>query len=215
MSTDPKTGGGMSPLTKNEKRILEFITEYSEDQGVAPTFVEIQEHFGYKAINSVQQYVKQLKSKGHLETESHSNQKRALQIAPLESSSPGAVPVPLEGIVAAGHLTEAIHQNDSIEVPSHFLKRTKEYFALTVKGDSMIEDCILSGDTVIVERTHQAQNGQTVVAMVEDEATLKRYYRREQTVELHPANPDYPIIKVKHESFKILGVLAHVLRSYL
>lgn len=203
----------MEPLTPNEKKILDYIQNYSDENGYSPTYSEIQDEFGYKAINSVQQYIKQLTAKGYLRKHLGENKKRALELE--ESSSEDITRVHLEGVVAAGHLTEAVHNREFVEIPTHLLKSNREYFALTVKGDSMIEDCIMSGDLVIVERLSHARNGQTVVAMVGDEATLKKYYKRKSHVELHPANPDYPIIKIKDENFKILGVLAHVLRSYV
>lgn len=203
-------------LTPNEKKVLEYIEGYTTNKGYAPTYSEIQVHFKYRAINSVQQYVKQLTKKGHLQKDLGDNKKRSLKIeSPVSPLSTEVTSVSLEGVVAAGHLTEAVHNQDFIDIPTHFLKPTKEYFALTVKGDSMIEDCILSGDVVVVERTTQATNGQTIVAMVGDEATLKRYYKKKSHVELHPANPDYPVMKIEDERFKILGVLAHVLRSYI
>lgn len=121
--------------------------------------------------------------------------------------------IPLEGKVAAGKLTEAVRSNESVEVPKNMLKPGAEYFALTVKGDSMIEDCIMEGDLVVIKRQHSALNGQTVVALVEDEATIKKYYRRHGKIELHPANPHFQIITVpENKEFKILGVLASVIR---
>ena len=123
------------------------------------------------------------------------------------------VAIPHEGKVAAGKLTEAVRSPESVQVPRHLLKPGAAYFALTVKGDSMIEDCIMEGDLVVIKRQHSAQNGQTVVALVNDEATIKRYYRRPDKIELHPANPSFDVITVPADKeFKILGVLASVIR---
>ncbi len=198
-------------LTPKEQKVLNFISAYCERHGYAPTYVEIQEKLGYRAVSSVQQFIKQLVAKGHLRANIGDNKKRSLTL--LGGAKSELMVVPLEGSVAAGRLTEAVRNTENIEVPRSLLRAGAEYFALRVKGDSMIEDCIMDGDLVIIKRQSSANNRQTVVALVDDEATIKKYYRRGEAIELHPANPNFDVIKVKPGAeFKILGVLASVIR---
>jgi repressor LexA len=205
-----------APLTPKEQKVLNFISQYIEKHGYAPTYIEIQQKLKYRAVSSVQQFVNQLAAKGHLQTSAGENKKRALALS-AEVSGAGesdvTANIPLEGFVAAGRLTEAVRNAESIEVPRSLLRSGGEYFALRVKGDSMIGECIMDGDLVIIKRQSTAQNRQTVVALVDDEATIKKYHRRGDLIELHPANPQFEVIKVQPGAeFRILGVLASVIR---
>lgn len=203
----------MKPLTPKEQKILNFIRSYSTEHGFPPTYLEIQEEFQYKAISSVQQFVEQLVNKSYLKAPLGEGKKRALELA--SNTSSGLVSIPMEGRVAAGKLTEAVQSREHIDVPKSLLKEGSDYFALRVKGDSMIGDCILDGDTVIIRRQHNAHDGQTVVALVNDEATIKRFYHRKSHIELHPANPNFDVIRVHDDAeFKILGVLSSIIRSF-
>lgn len=202
----------MGNLSPKELAILKYITSYTRKNKCSPTQEEIQEAFSYKSRNSVQQFVKQLVAKGHIDAPLGSSQKRAL--SPIAASDSEIVKVHLEGQVAAGKLTEAINDREYLDVPRSMLKSGSDYFALKVKGDSMIEDHIVNGDTVIIRRQATANNGQIVVAQVGLEATLKRFFRRKNLVELVPANPNYETIKISNnEEFKILGVLESVIRK--
>lgn len=197
-------------LTPKEQKVFHFIKTFSEKNGFAPTYAEIQEKFEYKAIASVQQFVSQLIEKGYLKAPVGESKKRAIEVLEKEGE---LVSLPLEGLVAAGKFTEAVQHREYIDIPRSLLKNPDDYFALKVKGDSMIDECIMDGDYVVIRRQHHASNGQTVVALFENDATIKKYYRRNERIELHPANPRYEIIKVKQSSeFKILGVLASVIR---
>ncbi len=200
----------MKPLTPKEQKVLQFIQTYSEKKGVAPTYAEIQDKFEYKAMSSVQQYIGQLVEKGHLKAPLGESKKRALQIV---SDNP-YVTIPLEGYVQAGRLTEAIQNREYIEVTPDLVKSNQDMFALKVRGDSMIGDCIMDGDLVIVKRQPTARNNQTVIAMVDGEATLKRYFKKSTHIELHPANPEFAIIHVApNANFQILGVVTNVIRK--
>lgn len=202
----------MKPLTPKEQKVLQFIQTYSEKKGVAPTYAEIQDKFEYKAMSSVQQYIGQLVEKGHLKAPLGESKKRALQIV---ADQPYTM-IPLEGYVQAGRLTEAIQNREYIEVTPDLVKSNQDMFALKVRGDSMIGDCIMDGDLVIVKRQPVARNNQTVIAMVDGEATLKRYFKKTTHIELHPANPDYAIINVAPSAnFQILGVVTNVIRKLI
>jgi repressor LexA len=129
--------------------------------------------------------------------------------------APSVIELPLLGRVAAGRPIEAIQSMETLEVPASMIKGG-DNFVLKVTGDSMIEEGILSGDYVVIRKQVTAQNGQTVVALIGNEATIKKYYRRGGRVELHPANPAYqPLIiesMVENTEFKIEGVLVGVIR---
>lgn len=201
----------MMQLTPKELKILGFIRMYSEKHQCPPTYSEIQLKFGYKSASSVQQFIEQLVEKGYLEAPLGQSKKRALRL--VDDPASELAHLPLEGEVAAGYLTEAVQNREPVAIPRSFLKNDADYFALKVKGDSMIGDCIMDGDIVIIKRQSSAHNGQTVVAMVDKEATIKRFYQKKMHIELHPANANFEIIKVnKTADFKILGILTSVIR---
>lgn len=206
---------GLPPLTDKERRIYDFISSYFDEFERPPTYAEIREQFGYKHNSSVQDFINQLRAKGYIKAPIGSNRKRAIELVTRKHISDVEL-VPLEGVVAAGRLTEAVHNRDYIEVPRTLLKSGVDYFALKVKGDSMVDECIRDGDWVVIRRQSIAHNGQTVVALVDQsEATIKKYYKRKEHIELVPANPNYATIKVKQSSdFKILGVLSNVIRRF-
>ena len=198
-------------LTPKEQKILDYIQSYRDRHGYAPTYAEIQKRFAYKAVSSVQQFIQQLVRKGFLQASMGANRKRALVVADEESD---VVALPLEGTVAAGRLTEAVQNREFFEIPKSMLKSSAEYFALKIKGDSMLGDCIMHGDVVVIRMQTHAENGQTVVALVDEAATIKRFFKKRDHIELHPANPNYDIIEIpRHQEVKILGVLASVIRT--
>ena len=201
-----------APLTPKETKVYEFIKKYSALNGYPPTYAEIQETFELKAIGSVQQYIEQLTDKGYLKNQIGLSKKRSLELIDHDKSE--VISVPLEGKVAAGRLTEAVQNREYIDIPKSLVRQNADYFALKVKGDSMIEEHIMDGDLVIIKRQDTATNGQTVVAIVENEATIKKFYNRKTHIELVPANPEFEIIKVKPSpQFKILGILSSVIRT--
>lgn len=196
-------------LTKKQKDVLDYITEFKREKGFAPTQKEIQAHFGFKSLGSVQDYIKYLKDGGYLNSESNS----VRGLTPAHMSSQGTEEIPLLGSIAAGVPIEAIENTDTIAVPMSMLKKGTHY-ALKVKGESMIEEGILSGDIAIIRHQEQADNGQIVVAVVENETTLKRLYKKAKQVELHPANSSMKPIIIKDRECEIRGVLVGLLRVY-
>jgi repressor LexA len=194
------------PLTAKEKGVLEFIEGYMQEQGIAPSYQEIREHFGFASFNSVQRYLQQLETKKYIYTPG-GNLKRAITILhsanKIQSSmSPGMVSglafksrpflkpesspagvetlaLPLLGRVAAGRPIEAATHDEFVSVPSAWVRRPDITYALRVEGESMIEDGICDGDTIFVEKQSVAQNGDTVVAMIEQQATVKKFYLHE------------------------------------
>lgn len=196
-------------LTKKQKDVLDFITDFVREKGYSPTQKEIQEHFGFKSLGSVQDYIKYLKDGGYLNNDANS----VRGLSPSHMSSQGTEEIPLLGSIAAGVPIEAIESPNTIAVPTTMLRKGTHY-ALTVKGESMIEDGILSGDTAIIRHQTQADNGQIVVAVIDNETTLKRYFKRAKQIELHPANSSMKPIVIKDRECEIRGVMVGLIRTY-
>lgn len=206
-------------LTKKQKEVYDFLLAYHEHHGHPPTQNEIKDHFGLKSLGSVQKYLQYLNKEGLLET--HWNQRRGVEIKQPQQSNHNeeSENIPLLGLVAAGNPIEAIENpTNTIAVPRHFLKGGFNYFALTVKGDSMIEAGILEGDVIVCRSTKEARNGQIVVAVIDGEATVKTFsLQNKKRLELLPSNKNYsPIVVDENVSdFRIVGTLVGLLRSYV
>jgi repressor LexA len=151
-----------------------------------------------------------LSEDGYLSRSRGPNGKRALTLSE-EHAVPTALP--LLGMIAAGEPIEALENAESVNVPGPFVR--PDNFVLKVKGQSMQDDNIEDGDYIIVKKTPQAEPGQIVVALINGDATLKRYYPKNGNVELHPRNPDFPVIKIKEsDDFKINGIVLYSFREY-
>ena len=202
-------------LTKKQKEVFDYICKYSDEHGIAPTQKEIKEYFNFKSFGSVQRYLKYLKDGGYLESEW--NSKRGLQVKDQAQSMSESLELPLLGLVAAGNPIEAIENpSETIGVPpSMITTHNKRHFALRVSGESMIEDGILDGDIVFIKEQQNADNGQTVVAVVDGEATLKNLEKKSKEVILHPANSSMSPIRVGPDRhIKIVGVMVGLIRQY-
>jgi repressor LexA len=255
------------PLSLNELKVLQFIEVYVEEHGLAPTYQEIKDHFGFASFNSVQRYIKNLQEKNYVSIPA-GNQKRALQIlhpsrsisnsltertsvssvltnppsqhkkeAPT-SESPSQVEslsLPLLGRVAAGLPIEAFTHDEYVEVPASLVRQPAKTFALIVQGQSMIEDGILEGDVILVQKQTYANNGETVVAMVNHQATVKKFYlhrggkdtgkedihtnpqsaaHSSQQVELRPANSTMESFWYAPQAVNIQGVVVALMRRF-
>ncbi len=198
-------------LTEKQKAFLEYISRYMDDWGRSPSFEEICSHFGFTSYNTVTTYLKALKRKGYIRLPRKKNQKRAIEvISPVETRR---FEFPLLGRVAAGKPIEAVEDMDVIEVPSSMIGQG-DHFVLQVKGDSMKEDGVLDGDFIVVRKQPTAENGETVVALINNEATVKKYYRRRNYVELRPAHTDMEPIIVRKGDLRIEGKIVGVIRHY-
>lgn len=195
-------------LTKRQKEILDFIRGYRTTHGISPTQREIRETFRLSSFGTVQKHLKRLEEKGALSREWN----RSRGIAPKEEGS-GARGVPLLGLVAAGRPIEPFPNEESIEVPATLLGKG-DHFVLRVRGESMVEDGILDGDYVVVAKRAKAESGQTVVALVRGEATLKRYYSEGARVRLQPANSTMRPMTVDARDVTIQGVVTGLIRDY-
>ena len=201
----------MMDLTTKQRSVLQFLVDYRSEHAMPPSYEEIRKEFGFASLNSVRKHLLQLQRKGYIRSP-WGNQKRALEIVDQEEEL-GAVSLPLLGSVAAGVPIESEELADTIAVPESLI-RNGVHFALKVTGDSMIDDGIHEGDVLVVQQNTVAASGQTVVAVVEGEATVKRYYRLGQDVELRPANDHFTSIKTGSGKVQIRGIVVGLLRSY-
>jgi repressor LexA len=212
IQTEPIEQGekDMTGLTPAQQRVFEFVRGFIEQNSYAPSFEEVRMHLGFKSLNSVAKHLRQLEQRGYITTPGN-NRKRAIDLVPLREAS--AVTIPFLGVVAAGNPIEAVEVPESIEVPENFLGNGNN-FALKVRGDSMIEDGIRNGDILIITRQPHAENGQTVVALVDGEATVKKFYLEGSETELRPANSQMKPIRVPTEKVEIVGVVMGLIRNY-
>jgi repressor LexA len=196
-----------SQLTDRQREIYEFIRSKIEGRGYGPTVREIGLHFDIKSPNGVMCHLKALEKKGLIIREGFSA--RAIQL--VDHHPPGTT-LPMLGQVAAGTPTQAIDQQDRLDFNDLF--GGPNHFALRVRGQSMIEDHIADGDFVVIRQQETANNGERVVAMIDNEVTLKRYFRDKAQVRLEPANGNMdPIVVDPGANARILGVLVGVLRK--
>ncbi len=201
----------MPTLTKRQKQMVDYLDNYISEHGYAPTLAEVGEYFGLSSLATVHKHLRNLEQKGMIRRQH--NHSRALELSGdgAKSSSHRIV---LAGQVAAGTPIEAIESNETISVPEEFVRQS-DTFCLRVKGDSMIEDGIRDGDYIIVESRDSADNGETVVALVGNEATVKKLYReRDGRVRLQPANATMQPIMVDAGELAIRGVVVGLMRHY-
>lgn len=198
-------------LTEKQRSFLGYISQYMEDWGKAPSFEEICAHFGFRSYNTVTTYLKLLERKGYIRLPREKNRKRAIEVvSPVETRR---FEFPLLGRVAAGKPIEAVEDVDTMEVPPSMIGNG-DYFVLQVKGDSMQDDGILEGDFLIVRKQPTAENGETVVALINNEATVKKYYKSKDHVELRPAHRGMAPIIVEEGDLRIEGKVMGVMRKY-
>jgi repressor LexA len=198
-------------LTDRQREILDFISRSIAKRGYPPTLREIGSHFGIKSTNGVNDHLRALEKKGYLQREDLKS--RALR--PIVSSTGQMVEVPVLGRVAAGQpLLATRNYEDTVKVDRFFIGENREVFALRVKGQSMIEDGIFDGDYVFVRKQLQANAGETVVVMIGDEATVKRYYPEGDTIRFQPANAQMEPILVRKRDFKSVNILGIVIGVY-
>ncbi len=192
-------------ITPKQKNVLDFIVEYTTKNGYAPSLEEIGHKFNL-AISTVHQHVAALKTKGYLKKEE--NQPRGVS---LLKKTPDSTEIPLLGIIAAGSPIEPIENPEPIKVPSSLVSKHGNYYALKVKGDSMIDDGIWDGDVVVVKYQQTADNGNTVVAITENGATLKKFRNQNGKIYLEPRNARLDNIYPK--SLEIRGIFVGLIRN--
>ncbi len=208
-------------LTDRQQLVLDFIQDRIDTQGYPPTIREIGEHLGIKSTNGVSDHIKALEKKGFLTREGQKS--RTLMPVGAQNDQDEAPPanmieVPIIGKVAAGTpLLAYENRTGTVHVDSFFLGTSHKVFALRVSGDSMIGDGIFDNDYIFVKKQITAESGDIVVAMIEDEATVKRYYPEGDRIRFQPSNPRLKPIYVHKDEFRdtqILGLVVGVYRKF-
>ena len=206
----------MKYLTERQRDILQFIRQFQAEKGVAPTHREICDRFGFSSYGTVYKHLSLLEKKGLIRRDW--NQKRGVEL--VEKDEPAAAAqdsavreLPLFGYIAAGQPLDVEMSNETIPVPAHLTSRGDNY-VLKVRGDSMIDDGILDGDLVIISRRERADNGEMVVANVNGEVTLKRFYHEGEHVRLQPANSMMTPIYAAARDVAVQGVVVGLMRRF-
>ncbi len=200
------------PLTKRQRQILDYLSSYAGEHGYAPSFEEIAAQFNYNSLATVHEHLSNLERKGYIKRSY--NESRAIEILPSDVL-PRAVELPLLGSVAAGMPIEAV-SDETVSVPEDFVRRAGNHYVLRVRGDSMVDDHITDGDLVVVHDRQTADNGQMVIAMLDDNsATVKRYYReRDGRIRLQPANDAMAPIYLQEHQMHVRGIVVGVMRRF-
>ena len=198
----------MPTLTKRQKQILDFIKNYIKDCGYSPTFEEIKKHFKLKSVATIHEHIETLVEKKFLMKDN--NSARGIE---LPKKQPDAIEIPMAGTITAGQPIEALEETgETITITKNEIGKTGKHYALRVQGNSMIDEGIFDGDIVIIRQQPVAENGETVVAVIDDnEATLKKLYREKDRFRLQPANPSlFPIYRKEVE---VRGVVVKIIRN--
>jgi repressor LexA len=202
----------MKALTEKQKSVISFISSFIMAHKYPPTIREIAEHFQI-SVKGAYDHLKALERKGRVRCDI--NRSRAIELLEETEADPDAayVTIPILGTVAAGRPIFADENYEGmIRLPSDMLSRGAQYFALRVRGDSMIDAGILSGDLAIIKKRETAENGSIVVAMVDEAVTLKRFYKEQNRVRLQPENPRHRPIYTT--DCRVLGTLSRLVRDY-
>jgi repressor LexA len=220
-------------LTQRQREILDFISASIVERGFPPTLREIGEHFSIRSTNGVNDHLKALEKKGHLRREDlKSRAMRPIlpdgsgEIVPLARTRAGTdvqlvsddddmAEIPILGRVAAGQPILAVEAaTDTVKVDRVLIGGHREVFGLRIVGESMIEDGIFDGDYVFVKKTPAARSGEIVVAMIDGEATVKRYYPEGDRIRFQPANQNMDPIIVRKADFKSVDIIGIVVGVY-
>ncbi len=201
------------PLTKRQKEILDFIHDFIDQHGYAPSFEEIATSFGYSSLATVHEHLSNLERKGYIRKSY--NESRSIEMVPEDGTVP-AVELPLLGRVAAGLPIEAVQDQESLAVPREMVRPGKDNFVLRVEGNSMIDEQIRDGDYIVVSSQPTASDGDVVVALLGgDSVTVKRLYREPgNRIRLQPANSAMAPIVVDAEDVAVQGVVVGLIRRF-
>jgi len=196
-------------ITKKQKQVLDYITPFRKKRGYSPTLEEIRKHFKFASVSTAHFHVKKLQEFGLLEKQY--NKPRSIKVYENEAM----VNIPLLGLIAAGQPIEAIQNKETVAVPQSKLPRSGEFYALRVIGNSMIDENINDGDIILVKQQSVAENGQKVVALIDNyETTLKKFYKERGYIRLQPANKTIePIIIKKDKEITIQGIVIGVIKN--
>jgi repressor LexA len=201
----------VQPLTKRQREILDYLNDFIQQHGYAPSLEEVGRRFGLSSLATVHKHLTNLQEKGFIKRAW--NRSRSVELVALKTGG-RSLELPLLGYVAAGKPIEAVTTSETISVPEDFVGK-RETYVLRVRGDSMIDEQIRDGDYVIVEDRRTAENGEMVVALLEgSDVTLKKFYRENGQVRLQPANPAMRAMMVPADHVQVQGVVIGVMRRY-
>ncbi|MFH1098785.1 MAG: transcriptional repressor LexA [Candidatus Uhrbacteria bacterium] len=199
-------------LTKRQHVVLSFVVNFTKEQGYAPSVREIAEGVGASSPATIHEHLQALRASGHL-VQSRGTTRRSWLPTRLATAIGRAIELPLVGLIAAGAPIEAIEERETMAVPADFVVDGMNSYVLRVKGESMIEEGILDGDYVVIERNHSPKNGDVVVALLDNAfATLKKFYREPHRIRLQPANAAMKPIYVR--DCIVQGVVRAVMRRF-
>ena len=201
-------------LTKKQKQILDYIRNFHDEYGYAPTFREIMDGLNYSSVATISQHVDNLATKGFLLK--RNNEARSIQLVDADIDTNNHSSLQVLGVIAAGEPIATLdNPQETLQVPNFMIKSETSY-VLQVKGESMIEDGILDGDYIIVKENKTPLDGDVVVAMIDGEAaTLKHFYRESGRIRLEPANATMePIYIDSSQEIEVQGVVTGVIRTY-
>jgi repressor LexA len=199
-------------LTKRQRQVLDVVEELIDANGYSPSLEEIGERLGLSSVATVHKHISHLVQKGYVQRAW--NQNRSIELVDAGKGR-GAMQLPLSGTIAAGKPLEAVQTAEAISVPIDMVRDGNNSYVLRVQGDSMIDEQIRDGDYVVIERRDVADDGETVVALIDgSEATLKRLYRDSSMIRLEPANPKMAPIVIPADKVRIQGVVVGVIRKY-
>ena len=197
----------MQTLTKRQKQILDFIALYIKKSDISPTYEEIKKRFKLSALSTVHQHVEALEQKKYIKR--NDNVSRGIEICDQTKT----IRVPIVGLITAGEPIEAIeYKEKTITIDASGLNKLNNYYALRVSGDSMINEGIFDGDIVVIKKQSVAENGQTVVAIIDDnEATLKKIYKEKGKIRLQPANQ--AMLPIFRKDVEVRGIVVKIIRN--
>ena len=198
-------------ITRRQKEVIDFLSSFTSSHGYSPSYEEIAAGLGLNSLATVHKHVTNLQNKGLLQR-AH-NRSRSIDVLPQRKGRSMLDRLPLMGRIAAGKPVEAIEHAESISLGD--ILGNRECYALEVRGDSMRDEHIMSGDYVLVERTRTAREGEIVVALIDGtDATLKRFFREGNQIRLQPSNSEMAPIYALATSVAIQGKVLGVLRKY-
>ncbi len=201
----------MQPLTKRQREILDYLNEFIQHQGYAPSLEEIGRRFALSSLATVHKHLKNLEDKGCIKRVW--NKSRSVELIATRTGT-RSTEIPLLGRIAAGVPVEAIPSDESVSVPEEFIGG-RDAYALRVVGNSMTDEQIRDGDIVVVEDRKKPYNGETVIALLDGtNVALKAYFLEDNNVRLQPANPSLRPLLLKPDAVQIQGVVVAVMRRY-
>ena len=202
----------MQPLTKRQREILDYLQEFIQQHGYAPSLEEIGRRFNLSSLATVHKHLTNLEEKGFIRRSW--NRSRSVELLPSRAGG-RAIEVPVLGFVAAGMPIEAVPGNESIAIPESLVSGKRDTYVLRVRGDSMIDEQIRDGDWVVVEDRKSADNGEMVIALVGgSDVTLKKLFRENGRIRLQPANPTMQPLYFDPSQVQVQGVVVGMMRKY-